>query len=134
MEGLHGAHRSWMDHQRTHCRVLPIGRFPEVHQTKGGGGGLCTHRVARRTLIHHWSHPADLYHSLFDAKGPSPGAVLLTGYLGGTVATNLRLQTPLFSNTLFPVYFGILAWVGLWLRERELDCGVPFREAGLQGV
>lgn len=45
------------------------------------------------------------------------GAVLLTGYLGGAVATNLRLQNPLFTNTLFPVYFGVLVWIGLWLRE-----------------
>ena len=44
------------------------------------------------------------------------GAVLLTGYLGGAVATNLRLENPLLSNTLFPVYFGVLAWVSLLLR------------------
>src|SRR5579884_2578332 len=49
------------------------------------------------------------------------GAVLLTGYLGGAVATNLRLQNLLFSHTLFPVYFGILIWVGLWLREPRLE-------------
>ena len=48
------------------------------------------------------------------------GAVLLTGYLGGAVATNLRIGNPLFSNTLFPVYFGILVWGGLFLRERRL--------------
>lgn len=48
------------------------------------------------------------------------GAVLLTAYLGGAVATNLRLHNPLFSNTLFPVYFGILIWIGLWLREPRL--------------
>lgn len=44
------------------------------------------------------------------------GAVLLTGYLGGAVATNLRLENPLFSNTLFPVYFGVLLWGSLLLR------------------
>lgn len=48
------------------------------------------------------------------------GAILLTGYLGGAVATNLRLQNPLFTHTLFPVYFGVLIWVGLWLREPRL--------------
>ena len=47
------------------------------------------------------------------------GAILLTGYLGGAVATNLRLHNPAF-NTWFPVVFGILAWVGLWLRERRV--------------
>ena len=45
------------------------------------------------------------------------GAVLLTAYLGGAVATNLRLEEPLFTNTLFPVYFGVLIWVSLLLRR-----------------
>lgn len=54
-----------------------------------------------------------------------PGAVLLTGYLGGAVATNLRLHNPLFSNTLFPVYFGILVWVGLLLREPRARAVFP---------
>jgi DoxX-like family len=53
------------------------------------------------------------------------GAILLTGYLGGAVATNLRLHNPLFSNTLFPVYFGILVWIGLWLRESRLRSVFP---------
>lgn len=48
------------------------------------------------------------------------GAILLTGYLGGAVATNLRLENPLFTHTLFPVYFGVLIWIGLWLREPRL--------------
>lgn len=45
------------------------------------------------------------------------GAILLTGYLGGAVATNLRLENPLFSNTLFPVYFGVLIWTSILLRN-----------------
>ncbi len=53
------------------------------------------------------------------------GAILLTGYLGGAVATNLRLENPLFTNTLFPVYFGILVWVGLWLREQKVRSVFP---------
>ena len=53
------------------------------------------------------------------------GAVLLTGYLGGAVATNLRLENPLFTNTLFPVYFGILAWLGLLMREPRLRSVFP---------
>lgn len=48
------------------------------------------------------------------------GAVLLTGYLGGAAATNLRAGTPLFTNVLFPVYMGVLAWWGLYLRDRRL--------------
>lgn len=53
------------------------------------------------------------------------GAILLTGYLGGAVATNLRLGNPLFSHTLFPVYFGVLIWVGLWLREPRIGATFP---------
>jgi DoxX-like family len=48
------------------------------------------------------------------------GAILLTGYLGGAVATNLRLHNPLFSHTLFPVYVGVMIWAGLVLRVPAL--------------
>jgi hypothetical protein len=48
------------------------------------------------------------------------GAVLLTGYLGGAVASQLRIGEPLFGYVLFPVYFGILLWTGLLLREDRL--------------
>jgi len=48
------------------------------------------------------------------------GSVLLTGYLGGAIDANLRAGTPLFSNLLFPVYFGILVWAGLYLRSRRV--------------
>lgn len=48
------------------------------------------------------------------------GAILLTGYLGGAVVTNLRMNAPLFNNILFPAYFGILVWAGLYLRNSRL--------------
>ncbi|SRR5579864_1087209 len=48
------------------------------------------------------------------------GAVLLTGYLGGAVATHLRAGDPLFSHVLFPTYMGALLWTGLYLRDRRL--------------
>lgn len=47
------------------------------------------------------------------------GAVIMTGYLGGAVATNMRVDAPLFSHILFPVYLGILAWTGLLLRNNR---------------
>ncbi|WHY70127.1 DoxX family protein [Fictibacillus enclensis] len=53
------------------------------------------------------------------------GAILLTGYFGGAAATHLRLDNPLFSYTLFPVYVGILAWGGLWLRNEEVRSIIP---------
>ncbi len=55
------------------------------------------------------------------------GAILLTGYLGGAVATHLRVDSPLLSHTLFGVYLGLLAWGGLWLRDRRLQAMIPLR-------
>ena len=48
------------------------------------------------------------------------GAVLWTGYLGGAVATHLRVDDPLFSHTLFPVYVAALIWGGLYLRDARV--------------
>jgi DoxX-like protein len=56
------------------------------------------------------------------------GAILLTGYLGGAVATHVRHGDPLFSNVLAPVYFAILLWGGLYLREPRLSTLFPLRK------
>jgi hypothetical protein len=56
------------------------------------------------------------------------GAILLTGYLGGAVATNLRIDAPLFSNVLFPVYIGLLIWGGLYLRNERLRALFPLQK------
>ena len=48
------------------------------------------------------------------------GAVLLTGYLGGAVASHMRLGDPLLTHILSPVYFGVMIWGGLSLRDRRL--------------
>lgn len=48
------------------------------------------------------------------------GAILLTGYFGGAIATHVRLDNPLFSHILFPVYLAVLAWGFLWLRNETL--------------
>ncbi|WP_394940271.1 DoxX family protein [Psychromicrobium sp. YIM B11713] len=45
------------------------------------------------------------------------GAILMTGYLGGAVTSQLRVEAPLFSTVLFAVYVGIGLWLGLWLRD-----------------
>lgn len=55
------------------------------------------------------------------------GAILLTGFLGGAVATNLRLGNPLLSHVLFPVYVGLLLWGGLYLRDARLRALIPLR-------
>jgi hypothetical protein len=60
------------------------------------------------TLLYIWPRTAVL------------GAVLVTAYLGGAVATHVRLGNPLFSHVLFGVYVGVLMWAGLLLREPRL--------------
>jgi hypothetical protein len=55
------------------------------------------------------------------------GAILLTGYLGGAVATHVRVSHPLWTHTLFPVYLGVLIWSGLLLRDRRLRAIFPLR-------
>jgi len=54
------------------------------------------------------------------------GAILLTGYFGGATAANVRAESPAF-NTMFAVCFGVLTWLGLYLRERRLQALVPLR-------
>ncbi len=58
------------------------------------------------------------------------GAVLLTAFLGGAIATNLRAGSPLFAETLFPVYFGIALWAGVVLRDPGVLDVVPVRKRG----
>lgn len=55
------------------------------------------------------------------------GAILLTGYLGGAVATHVRVGGPLF-NVIFPVVFGALVWGGLFLRDTRLRALIPLRQ------
>ena len=55
------------------------------------------------------------------------GALLLTGYLGGAIATHLRIGNPLFTHTLFPIYVALMLWGGLYLREPRLRALLPLR-------
>ena len=48
------------------------------------------------------------------------GALLLTGYLGGAIASQVRVGNPLFSHVLFPVYFAAIIWGALYLRDTRL--------------
>ena len=54
------------------------------------------------------------------------GAILWTGYLGGAIATHVRVGNPLFSHVLFPVYVAAMLWGSLWLRSTALRSLVPF--------
>lgn len=55
------------------------------------------------------------------------GAVLLTGLLGGAIATHLRIASPVFSHLLFGVYLGLFVWGGIWLRDARLRAIFPFQ-------
>jgi DoxX-like family len=55
------------------------------------------------------------------------GAILLTGYLGGAVATHMRIASPLSSHVLFPVYVALLVWGALFLRDGRLRALIPLR-------
>src|SRR5512133_1047965 len=55
------------------------------------------------------------------------GAILLTGYLGGAMASHLRIGSPLFTHTLFGIYLGLMVWGGLWLRDGSLRDLIPWR-------
>jgi hypothetical protein len=54
------------------------------------------------------------------------GAILLTGYLGGAMASHVRIGSPLLSHILFGFYLGLMLWGGLWLRHRSLRGLIPF--------
>ena len=54
------------------------------------------------------------------------GAILLTGYLGGAIASHVRIDSPLFTHTLFGLYLGLMLWGGLWLRDGRLRSLLPF--------
>src|SRR5262245_171013 len=55
------------------------------------------------------------------------GAILFTGYLGGAIATHVRIGSPLFTHVLFPIYVAVLLWGGLYAREDRLRFLIPIR-------
>lgn len=55
------------------------------------------------------------------------GAILMTGYLGGAIATHVRVGSPLFSHILFGAYVGCAVWGGLWLRLPHLRALLPIK-------
>jgi hypothetical protein len=56
------------------------------------------------------------------------GAILLTGYFGGAIATHVRLDNPLFTHTLFPVYIAVLTWGGIWLKDEKVRKLIPLQK------
>jgi hypothetical protein len=57
------------------------------------------------------------------------GAVILMALLGGAMATQLRIDNPLFSHILFSLYLGLFMWGGLWLRDPKLRAIFPIRRS-----
>jgi hypothetical protein len=57
------------------------------------------------------------------------GAMLMTGLLGGAMATQIRADSPLFSHILFSLYLGAVMWGGLWLRDPQVRAVLPFRRS-----
>ena len=55
------------------------------------------------------------------------GAILLTGYLGGAIASHVRIGGPLFSHILLGFYLGLMVWGGFWLRDRKSHALTPLR-------
>lgn len=55
------------------------------------------------------------------------GAVILMGLLGGAMASQTRIEAPLFSHVLFSIYLGLFMWGSLWLRDPKLRSIFPFR-------
>jgi hypothetical protein len=101
-------------------KLVPLGVVTETMQQLGYPG---TAELARTlgivtiigTLLYAWPLTALL------------GAILLTGYMGGAMATHLRVGSPLFSHLLFGFYLGLMIWGGLWLRDPRLRALIPFR-------
>lgn len=67
------------------------------------------------TLLYIWPRTAIL------------GAILITGYLGGAIATHVRIGSPLLSHSLFGVYLGVMLWGGLWFRDPRVRALIPLR-------
>jgi uncharacterized membrane protein YphA (DoxX/SURF4 family) len=101
-------------------KLVPI---PIVTQTMEQLGWPPTAELARMlgvltilcTLLYSWPPTAVL------------GAILLTGYMGGAIATHLRAGSPLFTHLLFGFYLGLMIWGGLYLREPRLRALIPLR-------
>ncbi len=58
------------------------------------------------------------------------GAILLTGLVGGAIATHVRAGSPMFEAYVFPTLLALLIWGGVWLRDERMRALIPLRRAG----
>jgi hypothetical protein len=89
-------------------------------------GGVRSAGISRQSRCWYREPPVGLCRRLRDPPYIDPGAILLTGYLGGEVAANVRVSDPLFETT-FPVIFGVLTWAGIFLHDDRLRTLIPLR-------
>jgi hypothetical protein len=105
--------------------AMKIAGLPQVTEAAAGIGwpiGVLYWRVMGLVLLvctalYAWPRTAAL------------GAILLSGWLGGAIASHLRVGDPWFSHVLFGVYVGLFMWGGLWLRSPALRALIPFTQA-----
>ena len=107
-------------------KLVPLAAVTETMQQLGYSGSVAQARgLGVLTLI-----CAVLYAI---PRSSVLGAILLTGLLGGAMATHLRIDSPLFSHLLFGLYVGLMAWGGLYLRDPALRALLPMRTLRASG-
>jgi hypothetical protein len=107
-------------------KLVPVAAVTETMQQLGYSGSVAQARgLGVLTLI-----CAVLYAI---PRSSVLGAILLTGLLGGAMATHLRVDSPLFSHLLFGLYVGLMAWGGLYLRDPALRALLPMRTLRASG-
>lgn len=99
------------------------------HETHELEGLSISARLVRRESERHGAtrRPVAVFSSTIVPQTSFVGAVLLTGYLGGAIATHVRVGDPLLTHTLFPIYVGVFVWIGLLLRDERLRAFVKSR-------
>ena len=101
-------------------KLVPIKEVTETLQQLGYSGSIAHARglgvlTLLCAVLYAWPRTSVL------------GAILLTGLLGGAMATHLRVDSPLFTHLLFGLYIGLMAWGGLYLRDPALRAMMPIR-------
>jgi DoxX-like family len=102
--------------------VIKLVPWPIVTETTDRMGYDSSETLARSLSV------ITIVCTVFYAVPPTSilGAILLTGYLGGAVASHVRIGSPLFSHILFGTYLGLTVWGGIWSRNRNLRGLLPF--------
>lgn len=101
-------------------KLVPIKEVTETMQQLGYSGS-----VGQARLLGVLTLACTLLYSF--PRTSILGAILLTGYLGGAMATHLRVDSPLFTHLLFGLYLGLMVWGGLYLRDPAVRALIPLR-------